>query len=266
MKKFLKYLKIYIKLSLQSLKILLEYKIDFLIGLSGFLLLQICGVFTLKIIFESIPNLDGWSYYEVLFIYAFAQIPRGLDHMLSDNLWGLSLSIVRRSLFDKYLMKPINPLFYLIAEKFQTDAFGELIVGIILLGYSINKLKISISIQFILLLFLYIICGTVIYFAIKLIFASLAFWMRTSGAILNMVYSISDFAKYPVSIYPKAIRVIISIVIPFAFTSFFPASCCLRKDNVVELSLLIVFIAICLFKIAIKIWNMGINKYESAGN
>jgi hypothetical protein len=48
----------------------------------------------------------------------------------------LSGSIIVNGEFDKYLLRPINPLFHLISEVFQPDAFGELIVGIALVIYA----------------------------------------------------------------------------------------------------------------------------------
>ncbi len=38
--------------------------------------------------------------------------------------------------FDKYLVRPLNPLFQVIVEKFQPDGFGEIIIGSILLIFS----------------------------------------------------------------------------------------------------------------------------------
>lgn len=54
-----KYIKLYVKLSSRSLKTLMEYKMDFLIGLSGFVVTQSLGIILLNIIFEKIPQLNG---------------------------------------------------------------------------------------------------------------------------------------------------------------------------------------------------------------
>ncbi len=266
MKTIKKYLKLYRRLSAQSLQTLMEYKVDFLIGLSGFLVSQVIGILTLNIIFNKIPELNGWNYNQVLLVYAIAQIPRGLDHMLTDNLWLLSNRIIVRSEFDKYLLKPINPLFYLLAEKFQTDAFGELIIGICLLCYSVNNLGIKLRFVYLGIFIVFIICGTIIYTGIKLIFSSLAFWFKTSDGILGIVYSVSDFAKYPISIYPGFIRGIITFVIPFAFTAYFPAAYFLKKESVIVCTVGLILCTCILSTIALKVWHEGLEVYEGAGN
>lgn len=129
-------------------------------------------------VFNNIPSLNGWSFNEILFIYGFANLPRGIDHLLTDNLWLLSGRIIVRGDFDKYLLRPLNPLFFLCADRFQPDAFGELIVGTLLVVYSLSNLTISVGILEILGFILAILGGTVIYTSVKLLFASLAFWIK----------------------------------------------------------------------------------------
>lgn len=261
-----KYIRLYFRLSSRSLRTLMEYKMDFLIGLSGFVVTQSLGIILLNIIFTKIPQLNGWNFYEVLFIYAFAQIPRGVDHLLTDNLWIFSRRIVARSEFDRYLLKPINPLFNVISEKFQTDAFGELLIGIVLIIYANTRLNITISFFNIVAFMLLVIFGAVIYTSIKLFFASLAFWVRNSQNILSTFYSLSDFCKYPISIYPKIIMGIITFAVPFAFTAYFPAAYFVNKVNVmISLGGTALASVVC-FCVAYLVWCRGINAYESAGN
>lgn len=261
-----KYFRIYKKLTVRSIVSLMEYKVDFLVGLLGFFTTQIIGIFTLNVIFEQIPELNGWKYSEVLLVYAMAQIPKGIDHLLTDNLWLLSNRTIVRSEFDKYLLRPINPLFYFLAEKFQTDAIGEILIGVIILLYSIINLQIKITLFRVITFVLFIVCGTIIYFSVKLIFASLAFWFKTSDAILGMVYSTSDFAKYPTSIYPKVIKNIISFILPFAFTAYYPAAYLINRETMFTCLAGMIGSSIGILIIAMSIWKAGINAYEGAGN
>ena len=124
----------------QHLKRLMEYKVDFTVGAIGFLLGQAVEILFIGIIFSQIPDLAGWTFDEILFIYGFSLIPKAIDHMFFDNLWMIGYSIVRKGDFDKYLTRPINSLFYVTVEKFQVDAFGELLMGIILITYSLIRI------------------------------------------------------------------------------------------------------------------------------
>ena len=261
-----KYINLYMKFLQQYIKSLIEYRADFILGLIGFVLVQGINVVFINLIFNSIPSLDGWGFYEVLFIYGFAQIPRGIDHIFTDNLWMLSGSIIVNGNFDRYLIRPLNPLFQIIAERFQPDGFGELIIGIILLGISSSNLNISFNFQNSVLFLFVVICGTFIYTAIKLAVASMAFWIKFAQSYLYMAYQISNFAKYPMSIYSNAIKGVLTFIIPFAFTGYYPGAYFLGKESIFNGVILTFLVAVIGTLIAYFVWLAGIKTYESSGS
>ena len=261
-----KYIILYMKFLQQYIKSLIEYRADFILGLVGFILVQGINIVFINLIFNSIPSLDGWSFYEVLFIYGFAQIPRGIDHIFTDNLWMLSGSIIVNGNFDRYLIRPLNPLFQIIAERFQPDGFGELIIGIILLSISSRNLNISFNFQNSVLFLFVVICGTFIYTAIKLAVASMAFWIKFAQSYLYMAYQISNFAKYPMSIYSNAIKGVLTFIIPFAFTGYYPGAYFLGKESIFNGVILTFLVAVIGTLIAYFVWLAGIKTYESSGS
>ena len=260
-----KYIKLYSKFLQQYIKSLMEYRVDFVLGLIGFIFVQFAGVIFIALIFNRIPSLNGWSFYEILFIYGFAQIPRGIDHVFTDYLWIFSWKTIVRGEFDKYLLRPINPLFQVISESFQPDGFGEIIIGLILVITSSIKLN-YFNIVDILLMIIAILFGVFIYTSIKLAVTSIAFWVKFAQSYLFMVYQLSDFAKYPMAIYPKVIRVVLIGVIPFAFTGYFPGGYFLGKGNFFTGIILTCVISIIAMIVSYRIWLIGISKYESSGS
>lgn len=261
-----RYLKLYIRFASQYIKFMMQSKLNFFIGFFCFLLNQATGLAFLYLVFQQIPTLKGWTYYEILFIYGFAQLPRGIDHLFTDNIWMLGMRIIVRGEFDRYLLRPINPLFHLISENFQPDAFGELAVGIVITAIAAIQLNINLTFFNIILFIIFIIAGAIIYTAIKLFFASLAFWIKNSQPIMNLAYNFSDFAKYPNEIYSKFVQAIISVIIPFAFTAFIPASYFTGQTSLSFALLGTIGAAIISFTIAYSTWLYGIKIYESAGN
>lgn len=250
----------------QELKRMMEYKGDFFVGIIGFLTGQFFNLLFLFIIFSQIPNLMGWTLEQIAFIYGFSLIPKGLDHLLFDNLWAIGHFTVRKGDFDKYLTRPINPLFHVMVEKLQIDALGELVIGIALICITLPSLAIQWSIVKILLILLVIPFATLIYTGIKIATAAIAFWTKLSGNITYMFYMVNDFAKYPVSIYNNFVKTIITYVIPFAFTAFYPANYILTGDNPLFNIGLTVVISMVIMVISVLIWNRGIKAYESAGS
>lgn len=48
---------------------------------------QAAGLAFLYLVFEQIPSMQECTLEQMLFIYGFAQLPRGIDHLLTDNIW-----------------------------------------------------------------------------------------------------------------------------------------------------------------------------------
>lgn len=260
----LRYFKLQKIFIVQYLKQLMEYKTDFVIGIIGVFLTQALNIAFLWIIFSKIPSLYGWTLTQIAFIYGFSLIPKGIDHLLFDNLWNLGKRIIRNGQFDKYMLRPISPLFQVLIETFQLDACGELIIGIALLIKTSNIVHWSLWKAA--LFIIAIPFATLIYTSIKIIAASIAFWSKQSGSLMYIFYMLNNFAKYPVSIYNGTIRIIISFIIPFAFTAFYPASFFLTGNkgwfNIGGL----ITISILLFTLSLLIWHKGISVYESSGS
>lgn len=250
----------------QELKKMVEYKANFIVGIIGFLLGQITNILFIWIIFAQIPNLKGWTINQIVFIYGFSLIPKGVDHLLFDNLWAVGHFIVRRGEFDKYLTRPVNTLFHVMVEKLQVDALGELITGIALIGVTVFRVDIEWSLTKVLLFILVVPFATLIYTGIKIATAALAFWIKRSGNVTYMFYMVNDFAKYPVTIYNNTVRGIITYIIPFAFTAFYPAKYILTGQNPLYNVGMTVVMAVMLMIIGICVWNRGIRAYESAGS
>lgn len=250
----------------QELKRMMEYKANFVVGVIAFLLGQITNILFIWIIFSQIPDLMGWNINQIVFIYGFSLIPKGIDHLFFDNLWMIGHFYVSKGEFDKYLTRPINTLFHVLVERLQIDALGELIMGISLICVSVPKVSIVWSLEKVALTIVAIVFATFIYTGIKIGTAAIAFWTKKSGNITYMFYMVNDFAKYPVTIYNNTVRGIITYIIPFAFTAFYPACYILTNANPLYNVGMTVIISIVLMTIGIVIWNRGIRAYESAGS
>ncbi|MEY8266880.1 ABC-2 family transporter protein [Lachnospiraceae bacterium 64-25] len=261
-----RYLRLYRVLITQFIKTIMQSKVDFLMGLFGFFFTQIMGIAFLYLVFEQIPSLKGWTLDQLIFIYGFAQIPRGIDHLFTDNVWLVAWRLVLNGDFDRYMLRPMNIFFQVIAEKLQPDALGELLVGTILVVRSLSKgIVITDSVHGI-LFFVSIFAGALIYTSIKLFFASFAFWIKVSGPFLQLAYETADFAKYPTEIYAKGIRFLITWVIPFAFVAYLPASFFLKREASGVVIGIECAIAVVFWCIAYAVFNKGTHVYESAGN
>lgn len=266
MKNIKRYLILYKVFIAQFFKKIMQSKVDFLMGLIGFLFTQVLGISFLYLVFQQIPMLNGWTLDQLIFIYGFAQIPRGIDHLLTDNIWSVAWWMVVNGEFDRYMLRPMNIFFQVIAEKLQPDAFGELLVGTVLVIMSIAKGIVIVDVIHIFMFFISVIVGTFIYTAIKLFYTTFSFYVKNGGPIVQVAYEMSDFAKYPTEIYPRVVRAIITWIIPFAFVAYLPASYFIKSGVSMSVIWIEGGIAIVFSIVAHLFFNHGTKIYESAGN
>ena len=71
------------------------------------------------------------------------------------------------------------------------------------------------------------------------------------------------FTQYPISIYNGVIKVLITVILPFAFVAYYPTTSYLGFTP--YMMYLSPIIAIALWIIAIKLWNWALKKYRSTG-
>ena len=107
---------------------------------------------------------------------------------------------------------------------------------------------------------------TLIFTGVKTITASVAFWVKRSGNVIYLFYTFSDFARYPAKVYNRLVQNVITYIIPFALTSYFPALFILKGENPLFNLGMPVLAAAVLMTAGVLVWHRGIRAYESAGS
>jgi ABC-2 type transport system permease protein len=261
-----RYAKLYWQFFKQQLKVMMEYRVDFFIGVFSVVFIQFTSIFFVKVVFDHIEALNGWSFYEVLFIYGIASTGRSIHHIFFDNLWTFGWQYIRPGNFDRLLIRPINPLFHLVADRVQQDGFGQLVIGFIILGYSMPNLNVEWGLWELFLLGVMVLSSGVIFVAVNLFFASLSFWMVDSLPVMWATFNLSDFARYPLTIYNKGIRFVLTWLVPYGFTAFYPAALFIEHSGYQTIAMWSPVVAIVSCWIAYSFWKMGLRSFVSTGS
>jgi len=248
----------------QHVKELLEYRVGFIVGVAGMCLTHAATLAFIWVIMSQLPSLNGWSLPQMLLIYGLLCFSRSFAHMFTDNTWAMGF-VVRQGEFDRYLVRPIDPLFHLLADGFNIDGVGNFLVGGALLLSAGQALGIFSSPLNIAYLLVTIVSGAVIFFALNLISSTSAFWIVDSMAVSELVFGNYVFAQYPLSIYPRMIRFLLTWVVPYGFTSFYPASFLLGRD-LGPLVWLGPLVAAALLALGYRLWLVGLNRYQGTGS
>ena len=250
----------------QNIQSKMEYKFDFVLGNITTVLGQVIGIAFVWVIFQRIGDLNGWTLPQIMLIYGIAALPYGLFELLFNGLWYLN-NHIRMGTFDEYMIRPGGPLFFILSESTATHGLGNFLTGLVIIIKASHDLSLSWSFGNISFLVLTTICSTVIYTSINMITATMSFWfVGTRTSIMFMVQRFRDFSRYPLSIYSMPIRILLTWIIPFAFTSFFPATFLLHREEYSLFVCLIPVMTAVFLLIAYGFWRLGLNKYQSTGS
>ena len=259
-----RYLNLYWLFLIQRLKVLMEYRASFILGASSTIVWQASSIAMVWVVMQKVPSLNGWGYDEVLLVYGLVTLAKSINHMFADNLWTLGRQYIRSGGFDRFLVRPIDPLFHLLADRFCQDGVGNFLVGVAL----VTKASIDLGIDWtpgkIAMLIVGVLSGGFIFIALNLITCVTSFWIVDSVPVTRLIFDNHMFAQYPLSIYPRAISILLTWVIPYGFASFYPAMYLLGRD-VGNIAWYGSFIAAFLLFIGYRFWQFGLKYYSGTG-
>ncbi|MBO4285952.1 MAG: ABC-2 family transporter protein [Bacilli bacterium] len=261
------YIKLYFTCIKRSMMSRLEYKKDTIISLFSFLISNACSLCAIYFILQAIPSLKGYSLVEVGFFYGFSMIPIALDHLFSDEFWLVAYRRVQQGDMDMHFLRPVPVMFQMFAETFQPEGFGEMILGVAMIIVCGINLEVNVTFGAVFVLIIGAIFGAIIITSFKIAFSALAFIFKRSGPLLQIIYGFTNYAKYPLAIYPQFIRIILIFVLPFGLFVSLPIDTLLYGTyNPYLLSLGIVGASIIFFALATLIWTRCEKYYESTGS
>ena len=185
--------------------------------------------------------------------------------MLADNLWTIGRDYVRTGTFDRFMVRPVDPLFHLLADRFCHDGIGNFLVGLALVLIAAARLNISWTAGHVLYLAVMVLSGGFIFIALNLMAAVSGFWLMDSVPVTRVVFEMHEFAKYPLTIYPRFIGVLLTALIPYGFASFYPASYLLGRDLSPVFAWGAPLVAAGLMMIGLAVWRFGLRHYSSTG-
>jgi len=261
-----RHLRLFVLYFAQYAKVRLAYKADFFIAFFSSMAATVIAFGFVLVLFTKIPKLQGWSFYEILFLYAFSLVPLGFFNVVSWNLYEFGDIYIIQGRFDRILLRPVGTLFQVLSEKFRIESLQEVVTGVLVITICVRKLGLHWSFADDLWFALMVACGAVIYLAVFLILTAVSFWFEDRVGIVPPVFNMLTFGRYPLTIYNVFIQFMLSWIIPFAFASFYPTTHFLGRSAFTPYFRLVPVVAVGFLCLAATVWNRGVRNYSSTGS
>ena len=258
------YGRLYKRIVAAHLRVRLGYRMDFLVGFFGMLIKSVSGIITLSIIFNNVPQIEGWSYNDLLFMYGLSSLVLVPVETFFANAWNLHTHIIQGT-FVKFCIKPVNTMFFYFSEVVEIKSLMQLFIAIPIIVIAGSRMDIAWTPALAGVYFIYFICASLIIISIYVMAASLGFWLMNSMSIINFVGQVMNFAKYPISIYGTGLKFVFSYILPIGFVSYYPTLVLLGKAPYMNLFEAIL-ISLIFFALSSFIWKKGVEHYSGTGS
>src|ERR1700678_306058 len=162
----------------QYAKVRVSYRGDFFISLATSFAATIFALSFVVVLFQKVPQLAGWRFEEVLFLYGFSLIPYGIFNIISLNLYEFGSTYIIEGKFDRVLLRPVSSLFQVMFETFRIESFQEVATGIFCMAWAMHRLGTPWTPTRLVLVIFFALCGAVIYISVFLILSTVSFWFE----------------------------------------------------------------------------------------
>lgn len=262
-----KHLRLYAKLQLVQIRATVEYRADFWIGILGAMLQQGAGLVFVSALFSQIPEVAGWTVWNIAILYGLAMLPKGLTELFCDGPWTLR-GKVNSGEFDRVLVRPVSPALQSATAIVSIHGFGQVILGIIVLSLGLARSGITLEWWTVPYLLLIVISSAVMIGALNFVINMTGFWEPSSNnALPTMLALLIDFAKFPLDIYTMVIRGLVTIVMPYGFVSYFPALLVLDRDTPWKwLGLVSPLVTVLVVLFTSWLWGKALDRYQGVGH
>lgn len=241
----------------------LQYRTNFWVNLLQSLLAVGASVASMAIIFQHTEVLAGWTPPELLALLGIYFLMSGFIRTLVQPGLERFLQDVRQGTLDFVLTKPQDPQLLVSVRRMSLWSALDAVTGIVLIVIAVNAMHEHVGVlQLAAFAFLFL-AGAVIVYGFWLMLATCAFWFVRVENILVIFQSMYAAGRWPVTIYPGLLRVLLTFVVPVAFAVTVPAEALVGRLNWTSVVIALV-LAAAISALARAFWQLGIRHYSGA--
>jgi ABC-2 type transport system permease protein len=258
----LKLLSAFLKVNIQMS---LAYRADTVVNILLNLMWLGWELLSLNIIFSNTETIGGWGFGELI---ALLGVFRLVNTLMFAVIWPNTEKFnqsIRDGSMDYTLLQPVNSMFLVTFSRITVWRVWDLFLAIALIVIGINMNGDTTTPLQILSFILLTISGAVVIYSLWIVLIALTFWFTKFDNNVTILHALMDAGRYPVTVYPAWLRILVTFVIPIAVATTIPLQG-LRGDLDVARLFMFLGIGILSFLIASQVWKRGLKQYSGASS
>ncbi len=248
---------------------IMSYRASFVMMLCANVVVTFLDFVVVVLMFRHTDTLGGWTLPELGFLYGTSALALGLANLFVGSIDALGERI-RTGTLDIMLVRPAPALAQLCAERFSLRRLGRPAQAVAVLLWSLAVLDVRWTWDRVLLLPVLVVCGTLIFAAVFIGFASLQFWWGEAKELQNsFTYGGATVLQYPPTVFAKELVAGTVFGVPLAFVNWLPALRILDRPDPLGLPAAFQYAsplaAVLSLAAAGLAWRAGLRAYRGAG-
>jgi len=258
-------MKLYAKFFVMHLKSQMQYKTSFAFTFLGQFLVSFSMLLGINFLFARFDTVDGFTYQEVLISFAVMLLAFSLAEMVARGFDRFPV-ILGNGTFDRALVRPRNIIFQVLASTIEFSRLGRALQAVVVFIYVIPRSGIVWTWDKILTLCLMVVCGSLLFFGLFLIYAAFSFFTVEGLEFMNIFTDGGrEHGRLPFSVYGDNVLRFLTFVIPLALVQYYPLLYLLGREESMFFALTPV-IALLFLLPCYGLFRFGLSRYKSTGS
>jgi len=259
---YLNLIKTFFKINIQ---ISLAYRTDTIVNILLNLLWLGWELLGLSIIFNNTDKLGGWGFGELI---ALLGVFRLINTLMIALIWPNTEKFnqsIRDGSMDYTILQPVNSMFLVTFSRITIWRIWDLVLAVILIVVGITRSGDVTTPLSTLTFILLTVSGAFVIYSLWIVLIALTFWFTKFDNNVTILQALLDAGRYPVTVYPAWLRIIVTFIIPIAVATTVPLQALRGELNLQSVSIF-VLISIVSFWVASKVWKAGLKRYSGASS
>ncbi len=248
-----------------NIQMALAYRTDTLVNIGMSLLTLAWEIGALYIIFSNTQQLGGWGLGEIVALLGVFHLVNAMMQILIWPNTERFNTAIRDGSFDYTLLQPASSMFLVTFSRMIIWRAWDLVLGVVLLVVGTRMSGAAVSGINLASFLLLAASGSLILYSLWIVLIGATFWFTKFDNNVTILQALLDTGRYPATIYPPWLRIIVTFVVPIAVATTVPMQA-LRGDLTVWEVGLFFLIGVAAFLAASAFWKAGVRRYSGASS
>lgn len=220
---------------------------------------------SLSIIFSNTPTLGGWSQGDLITLLG---VWRLVNTVMAAIIWPNTEKFntsVRDGSLDYTLLQPVNSQLLVSFTRIVIWRLWDVLLATVLIVVGISMSGNGAAPLNVLNSLLLVASGALVIYSLWIVLIAFTFWFVKFDNNVTILQALMDAGRYPVTVYPPWLRLIVTFVIPIAVATTVPLQA-LRGDLSGWQVLLFLGIGVASLLISSRVWKVGVRRYSGASS